>query len=164
MLSTKTTSRRAVMTGVSAASVAVPVSVKAATDDPIFALIEQHKVAYRTSQEIGRVKCKMVDWSSSPEYNPILCKAVNEAANAAHDAANNAGMALATIRPTTIAGLLALMRYVEAFNNGAFVLDENWYSCPVTWPSMFDDDGINLFGYKLLANVCAALAEMAVQS
>jgi hypothetical protein len=163
MLSTKTTSRRAVLTGV-AAAVAVPVSVKAATDDPIFALIEQHKAAYRTSQETGRVKCRTVDWSSSPEYDPILCKAVDEAADAAHDAASNAAMALITIRPTTIAGLLALMRYVEAFNNGAFALDEDWCSCPMMWPAMVDDDEIDHFGYKLLANVCAALAEMAVQS
>ncbi len=109
-----------------------------------------------------RIESNTVDAEWSPEYNPVECKAVKEAASEAHAAAN----ALTTIRPTTIAGPLALMQHVEQFNAGAFALDidPECRSVPMHWPADLDEDEIDLFGYSVLANVRSALDDMAVQS
>jgi hypothetical protein len=37
----------------------------------------------------------------------------------------------------------------------------DWQSKPTFWPSWEDEDGIDLFGYAVLANVRAALEAMA---
>ena len=135
--------------------------------DPIFAAIERHKVAFSASQVMGNIQCNTVDAKWSPEYDPVECEAVEEAASAADAADAAAANALTTIRPTTIAGLLALMHHVEQFNAGAFVLEINpdgWYSKPMHWPANLDEDEIDLFGYSVLANVRRALEAMAVQS
>jgi hypothetical protein len=135
--------------------------------DPILAAIERHKVAFHASQAAGRVKFHTIDAEWHPDYDTVECKAVNEAATASDDAATDAADALTTIRPTSIAGMLALMHYVEMFNAGAFALDidpDNWRSRPMHWPADVDDDEIDLFGYSVLANVRDALEALAVQS
>jgi hypothetical protein len=176
-------SRRAVLAGVAAAPVlAVPALALSGTGrpreggDPIFAAIERHKAAYRIQMEAGRIRCHTADkWS--PEYDPVECEAAKEAYTAAADASDDAAAdasddaaadALTTIRPTTMAGVLALLHHVEAFNAGAFFLDPwpdstvgDWQSKPTFWPSWEDEDGIDLFGYAVLANVRAALEAMA---
>jgi len=161
--------RRAVLAGTAALPVLaiIPATALGAAADPIFAAIERHKVAFRASQAADNIRMGTVDAEWSPDYNPAECKAVKEDASAADGAADDAANALTTIRPTTIAGLLALMHHVEAFNVGAFVLDidpDNWRSRPADWPIDVDDDEINLFGYSILANVRSALEAMAVQS
>jgi hypothetical protein len=163
-------SRRAVLAG--AALVAAPVPALAAglnDPDPIFAAIERHKAAYRIQMEAGRIRCHTADAKWSPEYDPVECEAAKEAYTAAADASDDAAAdALTTIRPTTMAGVLALLHHVEAFNAGAFFLDpwpdstvRDWQSKPTFWPSWEDEDGIDLFGYAVLANVRAALEAMA---
>lgn len=132
--------------------------------DPILTAIEQHKLAFRLSQERGRIECGTVDVKGAPGYDPVKCKAVQKAARAADDAAADAAKALTTIQPSTMAGLLALMRHVEAFNAGAYFLEDapgDWRSAPMFWPTDFvDDDEIHLFGYAVLANVRHALEAM----
>jgi hypothetical protein len=132
--------------------------------DPIFATIERHKVAYRASQEAGLIRCNTIDAQWAPDYDPIECKANQDADCAADDAAADAANALTTIRPTTIAGLLALIHHVEAFNAGAFAFPDYGQSAPMHWPADVDEDGIDVFGYSILANVRRALEAMAVQS
>lgn len=135
--------------------------------DPIFAAIERHKAAFRASRAADNIRMGTVDAKWSPDYDPVECRKVMRAASAADAADAAAANALTTIQPTTIAGLLALMRHVETFNAGAFTLDidpDNWRSRPADWPADVDDDEIDLFGYSILANVRAALEAMAVQS
>jgi hypothetical protein len=113
-------SRRTLLAG---AAVAIPATgiiaaalPAAAEDDPIFAAIERHKVAFRLSQVAGRIRGNTVDAEWSPDYDPVACNtalAADEEAIAASDAA---AIALITIRPTTMAGVLALLAYVEAFD------------------------------------------------
>ncbi len=166
---TTKTSRRAILAGAAAlpALAIIPAAALAAVDnDPIFAAIEGHKAAYLASMAASRIQSNMVDAEFSPEYDPIKCEAAHAAARAADAADAAAAEALATIRPTTIAGLLALMRHVEQFNAGAFALDidPEWRSAPMHWPAHDDENEIDLFGYSILANVRTALAAMTVQS
>jgi hypothetical protein len=163
--------RRAILAGAAAlpALAIIPAAALAAVDnDPIFAAIAWHKAAYLASMAASRIQCNTVDVEFSPEYDPIKCEAAQDAAWAANaDAdADDAAEALATIRPTTIAGLLALMHHVEQFNAGAFALDIDleWRSAPMHWPAHDDESEIDLFGYSILANVRTALAAMTVQS
>jgi hypothetical protein len=60
-------SRRALLAGIAAApAVAVPAFAIVAEPDPIFALIERHRVAFRISQEAGRVRSGTVDSERGP--------------------------------------------------------------------------------------------------
>jgi hypothetical protein len=168
----KSHSRRAILAGIATApALAAPALALNAGPDPIFDLIERHKVAFRTSQEAARIRSGTVDVERSPKYDPVKCKEALEADSAAGDAATDAANALITVRPTTIAGVLALIRYVEAFNAGAFFLEpypedtaSDWQSGPMFWPESNDEDEIDLWGYAVLANVRRALEATAVVS
>jgi len=168
---TMNTSRRAILAG-AASLPALAVPVLAGTNlDPIFAAIERHKVAFRASQVAGRIKSNTVDAEWAPEYDAVKCKAAENANSVADDAADDAANALTTIRPTTKAGVLALIHHVEAFNAGAFFLEpcpedtvSDWQSKPMFWPASNDEDDIDLFGYSVLANVRRALESLVVQS
>lgn len=136
--------------------------------DPIFTAIERHKTAYRLSQEAGRIRSGTIDSESDPEYDPVKCPAIIEASEAADEDADDAAHALTTVRPTTMAGVLALIRHVEAFNAGAFFLEPlpddtmiHWQSKPFHWPADIDEDNIDVFGFAVLANVRCALEAMA---
>jgi hypothetical protein len=171
-MQTKTTSRRAVLagaatlvsTGIGAAGIA---PTKAIDSDPIFAAIERHKEAFRLSQIAGRIDVNTIDVEGSPDYDPVECRAVKENRGAAYDVASTAAFALTTVQPTTMAGVLALIHHVEAFNAGAFFLEPDsrwpedsgpeWQSAPVHWPESEDEDAIDLFGFAILANVRRAL-------
>jgi len=179
---TTTTSRRAVLAGIATAPAlagstltlagATALSHQASLGpDPIFAAIEQHKVAFRISQEAGRIRFYTVDAEWAPEYDPVKLEAADEASSVADDDYDDAANALLTVRPTTMAGVLALIRHVEAFNAGAFFLEpypdravSNWQSSPMFWPESKDEDEIDLWGYYVLANVRSALEAMAVVS
>jgi hypothetical protein len=161
------TSRRAVLAGAAMLPALIVPAFAAAELDPIFAAIERHKVTFRASQAAGHIRFHTIDVKWSPRYNPVECKAAIEASSMADDADADAANALTTIRPTTVAGLLALMHHVEAFNAGAFALDidpKNWRSGTSFWPADIDDEEIDLFGYSILANVRRALEAIAVQS
>jgi hypothetical protein len=159
----KSHSRRAVLAGIATAPAltAPALALTVGPPDPIFAAIERHKVAFRISQEAGRIRAHMV-----------YCeRALLEASSMADDAADNAANELITVQPATMAGVLALIRHVEAFNAGAFFLEpypgvavSNWQSAPMFWPELKDEDDIDLFGYAVLANVRRALEAMAAVS
>jgi hypothetical protein len=94
-------SRRAVLAGIATAPA---LALTSAGPDPIYAAIERHKVAFRLSQETGRIRSGTVDVEWASGYDPVKCKAVLEADSAASDADADAANALTTVRPTTIAG------------------------------------------------------------
>jgi hypothetical protein len=99
---TKTTSRRAVLAGIATAPVlaAPALALASAGPDPIIAAIERHKVAFRISQEAGRIRCYTVDAEWAPEYDPVKLEAADEASSAADDDYADAANALITVRPT----------------------------------------------------------------
>src|SRR5579862_110532 len=114
------TSRRAILAGIAAAPMAAVPAIALATD-PIFAAIERHKAAFRASQEAGRIQSGTIDLEGAAGYD-VLCEAAQVASDAADEANEDAAYALLTVRPTTMTGVLALIRYVEEFNAGAFFL------------------------------------------
>ena len=158
----RTTSRRTILAGIAASpALTAPAlagisSQSGLIDDPIFAAIEKHKTVFLLSLEPRRLE------SNTPYHDPVET-IIRRAASAAHDAADEAANALTTIRPTTHAGVLALLQHVEQFNAGAFVLDNDWHSAPMEWPEVVEDD-TDFFGFFILANVRAALEALAVQS
>lgn len=85
----KSHSRRAVLAGIATAPVLAAPAVASSGPDPIFALIEQHRVAHDV-----RNRCDD-----------------GEAYDAATQAAWAVEQTLARTRPTTLAGILAIMRY-----------------------------------------------------
>jgi hypothetical protein len=161
-----TSTRRAVLAG-AAALPAISLPAIATEPDPIFAAIERHKMAFRIEQETCRAEGHMD--SSAPEY-----KATRAAVDVANDACNEAAYALAELEPTTKAGALALLKYVEEFNAGHFVLAETlalprnqqWRSGATAWPEhiYYDDETEELFSFALMGNVCRALKTLAVRS
>jgi hypothetical protein len=175
-MTTRNLSRRTLIAGAAvlsttaavATTVAVPSAPAAAPPDPIFAAIERHKEAFRPSLEAARVKLNTVSAEWAENYDAAAHEAAEAAAVVTSEAEEDAANALTTIRPTTMAGILALIRYVAEFNAGAFFLEPwpedtvaDWQSAPHLWPASFDDDGIDMFGYSVLANVRTALEGLA---
>jgi hypothetical protein len=161
-MSAKST-RRAVLAG-AAAIPALALPATAAQPDPIFAAIEKHRAAHIVAMETGRVVSGTPD--EAPSY-VVAEKKDREARTKAHEAA----YALLDLRPATMAGILALLEYVEEFNAGNVWLESTrgldrlaqWRSSAVDWPEMIEDESseIDMFGYKLLANVREALKALA---
>jgi hypothetical protein len=161
-MTTTATPRRAVLVGVVAVFAAPTLATIA--PDPIFAVIERHKVAYRISSVCGLTRCNAVDATWSPRYDEAALAAAVAEADDAEAEADGAAFALTTIRPTSMAGVFALIGYVEAFNSGGYALEDWGASSPMHWPECDDANEMDQFGYLILANVRAALEAMAVRS
>ena len=160
---TTTTSRRAILAGaVALPAIAVPrLAISAGTQpDPIFAAIERHKTTYITWTETGKIQSE-TKCSDEERYweAQVRCRWASRASM-------RAGFALTNIQPTTMAGVLALLQYVEEFNAGGFghPSDDGWRSWPAGWPAADGDPDVDLFGFLMLANVRRALEALAVQS
>jgi hypothetical protein len=95
--------------------------------------------------------------NSTPEY-PDLWRTVMEASKHADETA----WALADTQPTTMAGLRALLHYVEEFNARGVALpdDHGWASERMFWPVIEDECDGSGFGFELLANVTRTLETM----
>ena len=165
-----TTTRRTVLAGAAALPALAAPSIVQASTDPIFALIERHKAAYRRHMECGQVASGTTSYELAPDYDAAVLATAEAAAQAAFKASHAAAFALTKIQPTTIAGVLALLQHVDAFNSGAFYLEPDreiidWQSNPAEWPAVTGQDDIDMFGYALLSNVRRAVAAIiAVQS
>jgi hypothetical protein len=85
----KSHSRRAILVGIAAAPALAGPPLALSGPDPILALIEQHRVAWAVSERAQS----------------------DEEINAASDLRQPIEQALAITRPTTLAGVLAIMRY-----------------------------------------------------
>lgn len=140
----------------SASAVAAPLTV----DDPIFAAIERHKVACLRDMEASDIRSRTVDAKWSPEYDAEKVRMADIAEQATGFAERAAAMALINTRAATMAGVLALLEYVEFFNTRGIKLPSdpgNWSSSPFQWPRMTGEDGVELFGFALLGNIRRSL-------
>lgn len=108
------TTRRALIAsvaGTAAATICATPALAAVTTDPIFAAIYAHRV----SQEALHVACQVSGklYGHEPEAD-----AINAATAAAADYFETTTTALTDITPTTLAGVLALLAYIDDFNRG----------------------------------------------
>lgn len=123
-------------------------------EDPIFAAIERHRAAYMKQMESGRL-----DEGDSSTAQGLAAAAIWRADVAAADSAAEALIELATC--ATDRGIVALIEYIEAFNQGShFLADDPDYgaSRPMFWPDIDaheDDDGHAgaSFAWALLASI-----------
>jgi hypothetical protein len=157
MLMTAETTRRLILAGAAAAvpTLSLPTFADPAPD-PIFAAIEKNRQAYIARMRACRIEAEAVP--NEPRWNEIRA-----AATEADAASDKAALALTTTQPTTMAGVLALLEHVEAFNEGEISLADTrdlsgvWHSGPMFWPVIEDENKENIFGYLILVNVHRAL-------
>jgi hypothetical protein len=165
---TATTSRRAVLAGAASIPVlGVQALAAGMTPDPIFAAIEKHRALYIESLKARKIYsvCSFDD-PTEPEKDAAV--------QATWCAVDDAGTDLTEVEPTTLAGVIALLLYVQDFNGGKIDLPETrgldrtdrWKSEPVEWPTIREEDdpsdsGTNMFAFDLLANVHEALKAIA---
>jgi hypothetical protein len=110
----------------------LPPPAMAAGLDPIFAAIEAHKFAYLAWARAGSIKSHAAH--GTPGYEKI-----EEADSATYDRLQEATVDLIGT-PTTLAGALALLDYVNAFNEGLLAPDY-WKSSVDSWPNEVDCEG-----------------------
>jgi hypothetical protein len=124
--------------GGAALGLAIPPAL--ATDDPIFDLIEKHKVA--------RVSVEPAAYQHDHHEDAHTYDAVTSA----FDAETDAACALVAIRATTAAGLVAFLRYVtEADTDG------------MGWPDQLQsDDGklVRSWHYFLVENLAETVSDL----
>ena len=166
---TTITSRRSILAGAAALPALAMPAIASVTVDPIFAAIGRHKITFLASMEASSVRSETINAEWSPLYDHDLYRRAEVTSRWANRAERRAALALTTIRPTTMAGVQALLEYVDAFTAGAFKLPsdpEGWYSGPIHWPSdQFDDgSGIDRFGLDVISNVCRSMQTISVQS
>jgi hypothetical protein len=171
-----TTSRRAVLAGAATAIAASTgigtagiVSTKAMESDPIFAAMKTHRAAFIREMETGDIKCNLED--GTPEH-----QAADAAETIASDALDDAEDGLLLTEPTTMAGVLALLAYVDDVFTQKIVHPtdpSNWHSSHTTWGHRTDDDIVDLFDgepiklpftFWIMRNIRTALEAMSVQS
>jgi len=116
-LDNTTPSRRAILAGtVALPALAVP-SIAQASTDPIFALIERHKAAYRRCMGCVRVRVSTADpWL--PDYDAAAFAAAETAQDTACEASRVAAFALTEVQPTTMASVLALLQLRQGVQFG----------------------------------------------
>jgi hypothetical protein len=137
--------------------------------DPIFAAIEGHRDAHMRRMKTGRV----VSRTSSPSREFDAVEAVQDVAC---DLLSAAEEELARTQPTTMAGVRALLAYVDDFHTQAFALSEdpkNWHSTHEFLPTLVDDEILDRlsgepielpFTFWIVRNARMALQSLAVRS
>jgi hypothetical protein len=156
--------------GIAAGSTALALAnpVLAAANDPIFAAIEAHKAARLAfenavsrgsalEQELPREKTRswIAVWEEAivETDDPRWIDSVREVHHASH-AATDAAYALASIAPTTMAGVVGLLQYAISVR-------------PEEWPEGVesdDDTETRPWHYFLIETLIAILPAMAVRS
>jgi hypothetical protein len=118
---------------------------------------------------MGRIYSKLA--SGTQEY-----KTAEARSDRASDSKSDAEEKLARTKPTTIAGIPALLAYVDDFHCGVFVHPDDptqWYSGEDGFGTLTDEDIIDRFSgepaelpfeFWIIRNVRTALQEMAVRS
>lgn len=148
--------------GASAAALCVTPVLAGIEADPIYAAIETH----RASQQALHVACQV---SGKLHGHEPEADAANAATVAASDYFDTATAALTDVIPTTLAGVLALLVYIDEFNRGFHFHSEHHL-----WPSeeYGSDEVLNVkgralempFAFWIMRNVQHALQSLAVQS
>ena len=116
--------------GGAALGLAIPPAL--ATDDPIFAAIEQHKAAF--ARVIAAIDVEQAAEAATPNgmrKTDERYLEAREAVSAAWEAEGDAAIELLNVYPTTMAGVMALLKYsISADRDGE------------TWPRhLLSDDG-----------------------
>jgi hypothetical protein len=138
--------------------------------DPIFAAIAAHREAFMLT--LKAIKVRVPLHPRAPE-----AQAADAAVSAAHDVLAEAEIALIAIQPTTMAGVIALLDYIDDFHTQAIVLPEDPknYHSEVSFLSdgLQDDRLINRFNgepielpfnFWIMNNVREALQTLTMQS
>jgi hypothetical protein len=169
----KLTSRRAILAGAASVPVlvALPAAALASTEpDPVFAAIDAHREVLLRAMAAAR-HCS----------NLAVRDQGKKAADAAQDfacaAEDDAQWELANVVPTTFAGVLALLSYLNDLYTGGIALpeDRDWYSGEESdgISSFADEEVLEKFSGKPLElplifwitrNIRTALQRMAVPS
>ena len=123
--------RRVMLAGVAAAPVlAIPAPGAASTfaaasePDPVFATVAAHREAFVEHMRAARLDGKLMQSHPGAE-------ASGAALDAADEALEEATLELSEVVPTTMAGVVALLRYLEEFQEQAIELPED----PRSWHS-----------------------------
>jgi hypothetical protein len=128
-METKALSRRATLAGVlslapAAAVAAVPIASSASIKvDPIFAAIEKHREAFKAFHDAcGAHSARDEEWFAQRkdprDDKPAAVLDAEEHELAMSDQHDEARAALLTTVPTTLAGALAVIRYVTSYGVG----------------------------------------------
>jgi hypothetical protein len=137
-------SRRAVLAGIAAAPalVAPALALTGAGPDPIFAAIKRHKASYAAFGHFLELKDKFEDEHgrehASPEHEEWQRRE-----DEACDAESSATTEMVATVPTTIAGVVALLRYVDEAHAGGnkLLYDETFEDLISTTVSALDRIG-----------------------
>jgi hypothetical protein len=129
----------------------------AAAPDPIFAAIEAHKAAYHRFSQA-------VDISGSLYHTDPRYEEAEKATTDASGALESAAIHLTNILPTSFAGVIALLSYVDDFNLGKMGHSE-YYLWPdeLTDETVLDESGRHLslpFPYWIMRNVHKTLQDL----
>jgi hypothetical protein len=127
-MKTKALSRRAALVGL---ALAPPTGLAATTTevDPIFAVIEKHRKAWKAFADAATIAGDLEETlvlggrrqDESPPYvdAQARCDALNEVAD-------EVKQTLLETKPTTLAGALAVIRYVNGYNHDELLDDEEY--------------------------------------
>jgi hypothetical protein len=145
------------LVGVALLPAASPVAAAALADpDPIFAVIDRHRAASIAHKEAVRAefayeKNRSEREAMEPEerekYKCAFCQ-LQAATSDASDEQEDAGVDLLNTKPTTLAGILALCRYVEPLFNEM--------DAPELPEAIYWDDDTQSTSAGAFANVIAA--------
>jgi hypothetical protein len=159
-MSRSTIDRRAVLAGAAAVpAAAIPVIALASGEpDPIFEAIQKHRDLWLQSATASRA-CVNAEEAADQEHDPRpyhgheheleawerrnnLSELIAERERLGAEEAS-AAVELTNIAPTTMAGVLALIDYVDSFDRGELEICADWCSHWELWPC-------NIFAEELL--------------
>jgi hypothetical protein len=121
-------SRRMLVTATAALPVLAVPRFAAAESDPVFAVVAAHRDAY-----VNRLRTSRPTVTLEP--NDPREAELEAADDAAREVEDEARWELSEVMPATIAGAIALLRYIEEFQEQAIELQEE----PKHWHSSADD-------------------------
>jgi hypothetical protein len=157
--------RRTVLTGI-AATVAAPTVAAASTEpDPIFAAMERHLAAVTNHTRLVTIQGDLGDGPEADKLDPQVSEA--------NEATYQAALKLTETVPTTQAGILALLDYIDRVNMGHLDGELSGATDDMEWPRIVRPDvqyrkGTKLrrgkfemeFAFWILRNVNTALQNL----
>jgi hypothetical protein len=156
MFPPRDSSRRGFLTvaagGAVAAAIPTATLTAAPAADPIYALIERHKEAAAVYDAATHVRAHFNDCHMNDEQRKQLA-VLQDAVDEAWDPREEAAIDLLNTKPTTLAGIVALCRYIEPLLNADGELPPMIY---------WDDETISSAG-GAFANVIAAAVEALIK-
>jgi hypothetical protein len=120
-----------------------------ATDDPIFVAIEAHRVAF--ARVIAAIDVEYAAEAETPNDDKRLLES-GKATSAAWESEGDAAIELVSVRPETMAGVVALLNYAIAADRDG----ETWP------PELLSDDGktVRSWHHFLIQNLTEILPDL----